>query len=195
MILDRTEEDVTNDEEPTLNEDLRTVNAVPAKRRFWKPQPTPQPIERGGIQNLCRLFEDLYAKQHTRKFCSMFRMDPSDFDALFLLNPRYQLAIFLHRLGNPGGFSQEDTSTLLHLGEGTVSLYYNRVLGAIHSSKDTYIKWPTAAQLQETSARIAVKCADVFEDVVGFIDGRFWFSNTLHKLTTSTILIGNITMP
>jgi hypothetical protein len=172
-----------------LNEELRAVRAVLKRRRYWEPRPTPQPIEKGGIQQLCRLVEDLHAKPNTRKFRSMFRMDPPDFDALLSvisqhenfqnrsinpqLNPRYQLAVFLHRLGSPGGFSQEDTSTLLHLGEGTVSLYCNRVLGAIHSWKDTYVKWPTPAQRQETSARIAEKSANVFEDVVGFIDGTF----------------------
>jgi len=38
-----------------------------------------------------------------------------------------------YRLGNPGGVSHEDTSTLLGLGEGTVLLYTNRVLEALDS--------------------------------------------------------------
>ena len=49
------------------------------------------------------------------------------------IRPRYQLVIFLYRLGNPGGVSHEDTSTLLGLGEGTVSLYSNRVLETLES--------------------------------------------------------------
>ena len=43
------------------------------------------------------------------------------------VHPRYQLAILLYRLGNLGGVTHEDTSTLLGLGEGTILLYSNRV--------------------------------------------------------------------
>jgi len=44
------------------------------------------------------------------------------------IHPHYQLAVFLFRLGKSGGVSHEDTSTLLHLAEGTISLYSNRTL-------------------------------------------------------------------
>jgi len=58
------------------------------------------------------------------------------------VHPRYQLAILLYRLGNPGGVSHEDTSTLLGLGEGTILLYSNCVL-ALVSLWERFISWPT----------------------------------------------------
>lgn len=89
------------------------------------------------------------------------------------IHPRYQLAVLLFRLGNPGGISHEDTSTCLHLAEGTVSLYSNRTLRALHRLKSRFIRWPEPEERKEISRRIAEKSKGIFQDVVGFIDGTY----------------------
>src|SRR5205807_2412864 len=87
---------------------------------------------------------------------------------------RYQLCVFLYRLGGAeGGGSHSRTGILLGLGEGTVSLFSNRVLQAILNLREEYIQWPTSSQGDQIKERIAYGSKQVFQDCIGFIDGTF----------------------
>jgi len=138
------------------------LSAVVSKLRYWILRKNPDIA----MNCLPRWFDALYHCQNGRKSRSLFRMMPENFNGLCRLienhavfqnnsrnpqvHPRYQLAILLYRLGNPGGVTHEDTSTLLGLGEGTISLYSNRVLEALDSLRG----WPTVDQLTFLSVEV-----------------------------------------
>jgi hypothetical protein len=79
----------------------------------------------------------------------------------------FQLAVFLRRLG-----SKEDIFSIYSrygIAEGTVILYCKRVMKAIISNKEKYVKWPTD-QVREF-VHEGFKAIGGIEDIIGAIDG------------------------
>jgi len=166
-------------------EDLSTINSKLQKKRYWILRKNPNIL----MNNLPRWFDTLYNRHNGRKFRSLFRMLSEHFNGLCRLienhpifqnnlrnpqvHPCYQLAILLYQLGNPGGVSHEDTSTLLGLGEGTVLLYSNRPLEVLDSLREQFISWPTVDQRNATKIRISKQSLRIFDDAVGFLDGTY----------------------
>jgi hypothetical protein len=163
-------------------EDLEALGEELARRRSRKNLDPP-------VTALVQWFQKIERRRNGRKFKSLFHMDHVHFEHFTSLieghevfqnrscnpqvHPRYQLAVSLYQLGNAGGTTHEDTSTLLGLGEGTVSLYSNRVLRAFHSLKDRFIKWPDRTERKTIAVRIKAESLGTFEDAVGFIDGTY----------------------
>jgi len=150
-------------------------------KRYW--------ADRGWSKglNLRQWFDGI---SNPRQFRSLFRMDSEHFFELLVLikdHPvfhnqsnnkqfpvQYQLCVFLYRLGGAeGGGSHARTGILLGLGEGTVSLFSNRVLRAILDLREEYIQWPTAPKADQIKKRIGDGSRQVFQDCIGFIDGTF----------------------
>jgi hypothetical protein len=80
-----------------------------------------------------------------------------------------QAAICLERLGKYGNASSLLVLPANGVGEGTVVLYFNRVIKAILSLKDEFIKWPGA--LERIQIALAFKEESGFENCIGCIDG------------------------
>jgi hypothetical protein len=115
-------------------DDLEVLGKVLAQERYWESRKNLDPP----VTVLVQWFHNVERRRNGRKFRSLFRMDHDHFEHFVSLieehdvfknrsrnpqvHPRYQLAVFLYRLGNAGGTTHEDTSTLLGLGEGTVYL-------------------------------------------------------------------------
>lgn len=125
-----------------------------------------------------------------RIFRGHFRMSHDNFErlldqikdnAIFYNNahvqqtpPRYQLAVFLYRLGSKGqGGTQLHTATAIGIGEGTVRNFTERVLYAVLCLRKQYIKWPTPQEKEAMKQRICSASCGVFPGCVGFIDGTF----------------------
>ncbi|KAI5844098.1 hypothetical protein BZA05DRAFT_175396 [Tricharina praecox] len=177
---------IFNDSEDTADdfaEDLAAIRDRIQQKRYWAPRNNLQIPPANAVH---RWFDALYGSDDSAKFRMMFRMMPEQFRGLCglvenhevfknglqhpQLHPRYQLAIFLYYLGRPGGASYEDSSAALGVGEGTISLYSNRVLEALRSLTATFIKWPNEEERKATSSRIGEKSLGIFEHAVGFID-------------------------
>lgn len=90
----------------------------------------------------------------------------------------FQLAIFLRRLG-----SREDIFSICSrygIAEGTVILYCKRVMKAIISNKEKYVKWPT--DQARTFVHEGFKAIGGIEDIIGAIDGtHFILQNAPQK--------------
>ncbi|CAB4438252.1 unnamed protein product [Rhizophagus irregularis] len=94
--------------------------------------------------------------------------EDNDMEEIFTLAPvEFQLAVFLRRLG-----SKEDIFSIYSrygIAEGTVILYCKRVMKAIISNKEKYVKWPTD-QVREF-VHEGFKAIGGIEDIIGAIDG------------------------
>jgi hypothetical protein len=87
---------------------------------------------------------------------------------------RYQLAVFLYRLGSKGqGDTQLHTATAVGIGEGTVRLFTHRVLVAILALKGKLIRWPSQEEREAHKQRVCAGSGGVFSGCVGFVDGTF----------------------
>lgn len=139
---------------------------------------------------LSKWFSSLQAGPE-REFKTMLRMSTSAFTALVnLIAPNaifhisrlgrpqlpveLQLAVFLLRMGMQGaGSSLAHTHVNLGLAEGSVHLYTLRVIEALQSIKENWIRWPTPAKRKEHAQRIAKESFGLFEGYVGFVDGTY----------------------
>jgi len=84
-------------------------------------------------------------------------------------HPGWQLAVALMRIGTYGnGGSAVRVEVTLYLGQGTITLYTNRVIKAILSKRDQWIVWPDAARRREMRQVLE---PEGFPGCVGFVDG------------------------
>lgn len=128
--------------------------------------------------------------QNARNFRTFFRMSENSFYTLVdklkehpvftnkstlpQLSPIYQIAVFLYRLGGKSGNSSHAHMALaVGIGEGTVSTYCNRVIEAVMSLRNTYIKWPSQHEKRAHKQRVCVASRNVFSGCVGFVDGTY----------------------
>ena len=72
--------------------------------------------------------------------------------------------------GNAASLSQ--ISRALGVGHGTVSLYTNRIVEALCSLRDEFVKWPNNLERRAMSTRIQIRYS--FPDCLGFIDGTLF---------------------
>jgi len=86
----------------------------------------------------------------------------------------HQLAVFLRRIGSKGmGGSHWDLALGVGVGEGTISLFCERVLTAILTLGMEFITWPTRTERSSHYKRVCDASLGVFPGVVGFVDGTF----------------------
>ncbi|CAI2199582.1 10124_t:CDS:1, partial [Funneliformis geosporum] len=78
-----------------------------------------------------------------------------------------QLAVFLCRLGSTG--SLFGVCSRFGLGEGTVILYTKRVIQAILTQKNTFLKWPTLEERRKVNK--GFENLGGLKNVIGAIDG------------------------
>jgi len=123
------------------------------------------------------------------EFKLLFRMTRSNFEELLLLIRNHtvfsvgatgrpqkpivlQLMIFLYYLGMSGdGAKFEIVGQKFHVSKGTVRSSFNRVLMAVLSLKDDFIKWPTAEERELIGTTHLGLCG--FPRCVGAIDGTY----------------------
>jgi len=90
-------------------------------------------------------------------------------------SPGLQLYVFLQAMGHDGnGLTNVSISGMHAFGEGTVSLYIERVSSAIRQLRDRFVRWPNAAARKVMAAR--------FYSTYGFyacgiLDGTFFYFN------------------
>jgi hypothetical protein len=83
---------------------------------------------------------------------------------------RLQLAVTLERLGCYGnGASVGRIARANGIGNGTVTMFTNRVVKALLKHWDTYVKWPSQAQRQQSSAYHNEHFC--MPGVIGIVDG------------------------
>lgn len=153
-------------------------------QRYWMPRS--RTVKATTIEQW--FHQPMFDKPHI--FRSTFRMDRSSFDLLVKAihqhlvfsnqsncnqKPvQYQLAVFLYRLGGrSGGGTQMQSGLALGVGEGTIPLYFGRVMTAILSMKKTYIRWPGVEERNAHKQRVCAASLGVFPGCVGFVDGTF----------------------
>lgn len=87
---------------------------------------------------------------------------------------KYQLAIFLYRLGSKGGGgSLEQVGDSVGVGVGTVLNFSRRVMRAILSLLEQYICWPSKSERDIHKQRVCSASTGVFAGCIGFVDGTF----------------------
>ncbi|PUU83796.1 hypothetical protein B9Z19DRAFT_1060723 [Tuber borchii] len=90
----------------------------------------------------------------------------------------HQLAVFVRRIGSQGmGGSYWDLALEVGIGEGTISLYCDRVLLALLALKSELIIWPSVEERRAHSKCICDASLGVFPGVIGFVDGIFIILN------------------
>ena len=76
------------------------------------------------------------------------------------------------------GGSHWDLALEVGIGEGTISLYCDRVLLALLALRAEFITWPSVEERQAHRKRICDASLGVFPGVVGFVDGTFIILNS-----------------
>lgn len=139
-------------------------------------------LDQPKLEGLRNLFWDLSDEQ----FKQFARMDKTSFvHVLSLIEdhpifhnnanntqtyPWYQLAVASHRFGTEGNGSAIDAVALkAGISHGSVTQYTSRVITALLSLKDIYIRWPNATERAEISQRFAIK--NGLFGAVGIVDG------------------------
>lgn len=135
--------------------------------------------------NLHFYFTEVFPHLSDAAFRSCFRTTKEGFKSLMDLlqghnifynkstypqaHPGWQLAVALMRIGTYGnGASAVRVEGTLFLGQGTVTLYTNRVITAILSKRNQWLAWPDAARRREMREVLA---PEGFPGCVGFVDG------------------------
>jgi hypothetical protein len=135
--------------------------------------------------NLHFYFTEVFPHLSDAAFRSCFRTTKEGFKSLMDLlqghnifynkstypqaHPGWQLAVALMRIGTYGnGASAVRIEGTLFLGQGTATLYTNRVITAILSKRDQWLAWPDAARRREMREVLA---SEGFPGCVGFVDG------------------------
>lgn len=120
--------------------------------------------------------------ENRRVFRSVFRMDRRSFEALVcaiethpVFSPEitgrcqrpvpYQVAVFLYKLGGAGG-TQTQSGLSLGIGDGTIPLYIRRVLKALLSMKDNFIRWHTFEEKNQHKQRVCSATMGVFQGCI-----------------------------
>jgi hypothetical protein len=175
-----------NQPSPLALPDLRSVIDQLERIRYWEPR------KGNKFEKALSVVQWFHQRwfDNPRVFRGHFRMNRESFEALLAAieehpifqNPtvnqqtpvRYQLAVFLYRLGSKGqGDTQLHTATAVGIGEGTVRLYTNRVLIAILALKGKMIRWPSRTERETHKQRVCAGSQGVFSGCVGFVDGTF----------------------
>ncbi|KAF9536543.1 hypothetical protein EC957_010490, partial [Mortierella hygrophila] len=134
--------------------------------------------------NLHFYFTEVFPYFSEAAFMSCFRTTKEGFKSLMDLlqahdifynkstnpqaHPGWQLAVALMRIGTYGnGASAVRVERTLFLGQGTVTLYTNRVITAILVKRDQWLAWPDAARSREMRQ---VLTPEGFPGCVGFVD-------------------------
>jgi hypothetical protein len=87
---------------------------------------------------------------------------------------RYQLAVFLFRLGSKAlGGTELHVASAIGISEGSVRNFTSRVLTAIWSLRKEMVRWPTQQEKDAHKQRVCAASKGVFSGCVGFVDGTF----------------------
>ncbi|KAI5798581.1 hypothetical protein FPQ18DRAFT_123713 [Pyronema domesticum] len=116
-------------------------------------------------------------------------------------HPRYQLAVFLLRMGGgskSGSMTLVLAATAAGVGEGSIVNISRRVPIAILSLHDTFTHWPTREEKAVLKQCVCAAPREVFSGCVGFIDGHSSPYSTLLLRTggiTSVARVPTLSMP
>ena len=90
----------------------------------------------------------------------------------------YQFGVFMCYLGRQGsGVSNPTLRNMFGIGRGTANTWKKRVVKAIRSIRDEYIKWPDAMERKEIANRINSKLGNLIYFIIG--DSAFTNSKTM----------------
>jgi len=187
IIHELTEEDSTDSNEDTDDEIFTLSLLALNEARYTEPRIYNVAKSQDWYYNILPAYDDI-------RFKKVMRMLPESFKSLtnllkdhliFVSNNNkqqvpveFQLAVFLRRLG-----SKEDIFSICSrygIAEGTVILYCKRVMKAIISNKEKYIKWPT--DQARKFVHEGFKAIGDIEDIIGAVDGtHFILQNAPQK--------------
>jgi len=174
VLLGEEEEENSSDEEENMV--LRTALIQRLNTRYLKPR----------IYNVAKSkhwWLEVLPSYDPNRFKKILRMFPHNFlqlSNLIRFHPVFlsqgtkpqvcielQLAVFLCRLGSTG--SLFGVCSRFRLGEGTVILYTKRVIQAILTQKNTFLKWPTLEERRKVNK--GFENLGGLKNVIGAIDG------------------------